>query len=87
MQDGLGHHVVSSVANRCRGWVTVSYADTDGFREFADDLYPADRWRRVTFEAVQHMRIGRGGAAKGRRTEVLLTNYAPAQGALAMEAS
>jgi len=73
------HERVASVLSRCQSWVVVSYADTEDFRATVAPLY-AD-WHRAEFEAVQHMSI-RGGGAKGRRTEVLLSNYRPTQMAL-----
>lgn len=73
------HQRLASVLSRCRSWVTISYADTPEFRETVAPFYAG--WYRADFTAVQHMSI-RGGGSKGRRTEVLLCNYAPGQAVL-----
>jgi len=78
------HERVASVLSRCQSWVTVSYADTEEFRASVGPLY--QDWHRIDYTAVQHMSI-RGGGAKGRRRELLLTNYRPQQMALSMAAS
>jgi len=79
------HQRLASVLSRCQSWVTVSYADTPEYRATVAPLYRD--WHRVEFTAVQYMSVRGKGISKSTRVEVLLCNYAPGQGALAMEAS
>ncbi|HPA82135.1 MAG TPA: DNA adenine methylase, partial [Thermoanaerobaculales bacterium] len=74
------HQRLASVLSRCRSWVTISYADTEEFRAAVAPLYPG--WHRVEFTAVQHMSIRGNGTGKGKRRELLLTNFEPAQAVL-----
>ncbi len=49
-----------------------------------DGLYPASKWRRVTWETVKHSQ--RGSEMRERATEMLLCNY-PAPGVTITPAS
>ena len=63
------HEELAQTLNRVEGMVAFSNYDCD----LLNDLYPEDRWyKNVIPERTNH-------ATKGKRTEVLWTNYQPAQ--------
>lgn len=61
------HRLLADVLNSCRGLVAISNYQCD----LMDKLYPAPRWiKTVSREKTNH-------ATKGKRVEVLWTNYDP----------
>lgn len=59
------HRCLAKVLNACKGRVAISNYQCD----LIDGLYPAKRWMKtVTAEKTNH-------ATKGKRTEILWTNY------------
>src|SRR5487761_822854 len=61
------HRHLAKVLNSCRGMVAISNYQCD----LMDELYPARKWKKtVSPEKTNH-------ATKGKRVEVLWTNYEP----------
>lgn len=67
------HHRLASLLNQARAYVALSYYP----HPLLDDLYPAGKWHRLTWEIPKHSQ--RTKATREYATEMLLTNYAPGQ--------
>ncbi len=67
------HERLAALLNESTAHVALSYYPHPRL----DDLYPATRWRRITWEVAKHSQ--RSAKTKARATEMLLCNYpAPA---------
>lgn len=63
------HQRLARVLNNTPAMVALSYYD----HPWLDELYPATKWRRVTWETIKHSQ--RTKATKDKATELLLCNY------------
>ncbi len=66
------HQRLACVLNETPALVTLSYYE----HPWLDELYPAEKWRRVRFETIKHSQ--RTKPTRDKAPELLLTNYAPA---------
>jgi DNA adenine methylase len=68
--DSLAFHQrLARVLNTTPAMVALSYYD----HPWLDDLYPAKKWRRVTWETIKHSQ--RTKTTRDKATEILLLNY------------
>ena len=80
-RDGFDHQGLADTLNHARGFVALSYYP----HPLLDDLYPAAKWRRMTWTQKKSsaLKIDEdGGVHTGMATELLLMNYSPTQGGL-----
>lgn len=63
------HERLACVLNATPAMVALSYYE----HPWLDELYPAAKWRRVTFETIKHSQ--RTKSTRDKATEVLLCNY------------
>jgi len=66
------HQRLAALLNSTPAYVALSYYP----HPLLDELYPADKWRRITWETFKHSQ--RTKATHDVATEMLLTNYEPA---------
>jgi DNA adenine methylase len=76
-EDSLAlHHRLATLLNESPAYIALSYYP----HPLLDDLYPASRWRRVTWEAPKHAQ--RTNEKHDYATELLLLNYPSAEQSL-----
>jgi site-specific DNA-adenine methylase len=70
------HERLAQLLNNTQAYVALSYYP----HPLVDKLYPADKWRRVTWDTVKHSQ--RTKDKHDTAQELLLLNYSPAQQSL-----
>jgi DNA adenine methylase len=70
------HQRLARVLNATPAMVALSYYD----HPWLDELYPATKWRRVTWQMIKHSQ--RTKATRDKATELLLCNYPASTGGL-----
>lgn len=70
------HRRLASLLNSTSAYVVLSYYP----HAVLDELYPADKWRRVTWEVQKHSQKTK--ETRDKATELLLINYSPSQQSL-----
>lgn len=65
------HYELASCLAAIKGRAVVSYYP----HETVDQLYPAERWRRIELEAVKNAQRTARGETRERTTELLLCNF------------
>jgi DNA adenine methylase len=78
---GFDHLALANALNAAKGYVALSYYP----HPLLDDLYPPDRWRRMTWTQKKSSAIKMeedGDHHTGLGTELLLMNYTPTKGGL-----
>jgi DNA adenine methylase len=70
------HLRLAAMLNASPAFVALSYYP----HPLLDTLYPAPKWRRITWDVVKHSQRTRDD--RDRATEMLLCNYAPAMASL-----
>lgn len=70
------HQRLATVLNNSQAYVALSYYP----HPLLDELYPADKWRRVTWSTFKHSQ--RTKEQHDEATELLLMNYQPASASL-----
>lgn len=66
------HQRLANLLNATSAYVALSYYP----HPLLDELYPAEKWRRITWETTKYSQ--RTKASRDVATEMLLTNYQPA---------
>lgn len=66
------HQRLAALLNSTPAYVALSYYP----HPLLDELYPADKWNRITWETFKHSQ--RTKETHDKATEMLLTNYPPA---------
>lgn len=71
---GAVRHVeLANLLQRIQGKAMVSYYPHPSI----DDLYPAERWTRITFHGTKNAQKAQRGVPKEKTTELLLCNFKP----------